>query len=94
VTNVVKSLLPEALSLPHVPVTFFRDEQMPEAMGQGKSPNLKKAMGYHSAWMRMAMKNKKLVEGIDKDRYTFTWEEYHSDWGNRGILYAFYELVD
>jgi hypothetical protein len=96
VTNVVKSLLPEALSLPDVPVTFFQDERIPDTIGQGKSPNLKRAMGYQNAWTRIAMKNKKLVDGIrpDKERYTFSWEEYHSDWGNRGILYAFYKLID
>jgi len=45
--------------------------------------------------MTIAAENIKLLEGIStkREKFTFTWEEYHSDWGNRGILYAFYKLI-
>jgi len=96
VTNIVRSLLPEAMAYADVPITFFCDEKMPKAIGQGKAPDLDRAMGYTAAWMRMSIKNSELVKGLKAgaEEYTFTWEEYNSDWGNRGILYAFYKLIE
>jgi len=95
VTNIIGALLPEAIGKPEVPVTFRIDERIPSQIGQGRSPDLKRAMDYRFAWMAIAATDMKLAEGIksDKQEYTFTWEEFHSDWGNRGILYAFYKLT-
>jgi hypothetical protein len=95
VTNIVKALLPEALNYTNVPVTFRLDEKLPNKIGMGRKPNLKRAMGYSQGWMHIMAKRSNLVEGIklEREKFTFTWEEYHSDWGNRGIIYAFYKLI-
>jgi hypothetical protein len=96
VTNIVRSLLPEAMAYADVPITFFCDERMPKSIGRGKPPDLDRAMGYTAAWMKMSLKNSELVKGLKAgtEEFSFTWEEYSSDRGNRGILYAFYKLIE
>lgn len=93
--NVLKSLLPETLGKRQIPLSFRLDEKMPSNIGRGRPPDLKRAMDYVFAWMSIAAVDLKLADGIGggDPKYTFTWEEYHSDQGNRGILYAFYRLV-
>ena len=93
--TLVRSLLPEAMAYQDVPVTFTRDETMPDVIGRGKSHDIELVTQYSFAWQTIRMVNPSLVEGlkVGNELFTFSWEEYSSESGNRGILFAFYELM-
>jgi hypothetical protein len=95
VNTVVRSLLPEAMAYENLSIAFFRDENMPVDIGNGGRRSLEKATDYPFAWKKITAANSALVEGlkVGNERITFACEEYSSESGNRGILYAFYELT-
>ncbi len=94
--TLVRSLLPEAMAYHDVAVTFTRDDTMPTLIGREKSHDIESVTHYSCAWKTIRSIDPALVEGlkVGKERYTFSWEEYSSESGNRGILFAFYELMD
>jgi hypothetical protein len=95
-STLVRSLLPEAMAYQGVPVTFTRDESMPTSMGREKSHDIESVTHYSFAWQTISRVKPALVEGlkVGDERYTFSWEEYSRESGNRGILFAFYELME
>jgi len=95
VKSVVRSLLPETMAYADLPVSFFRDENMPSDIGNGGQKDLEKGTSYPFAWEKIALTNGSLVEGlkVGKEDYTFSCEQYSSESGNRGILFAFYEIM-
>lgn len=96
VTTVVRSLLPESMAYEDVPISFYRDRKMPASIGRGRLHDLERATNYPFAWRQITQLNPSLIEGlkVGKEQYTFACEEYDSERGNRGILYAFYEITD
>jgi hypothetical protein len=95
VTTIVRSLLPEAMAYEDVPVSFCRDERMPAVIGRKGKPDIERATNYPFAWKKIVETDASLVAGLKAGRedFTFTWEEYDSERGNRGIVYAFYKLI-
>jgi len=95
-STLVRSLLPEAMAYQDVPVTFTRDESMPTVIGREQSHDIESVTHYSFAWQTIRRVNPGLVEGlkVGVERYTFSWEEYSSESGNRGVLFAFYGLID
>jgi hypothetical protein len=95
-STVARSLLPEAMAYPDVPVTFSQDDSMPPSIGRGKFHDIELVTHYSFAWQTIRRVNPILVEGlkVGDERYTFSWEEYSSESGNRGILFAFYGLME
>lgn len=95
-STLVRSLLPEAMAYQDVPVTFNRDESMPTVIGRENSHDIESVAHYSFAWQTIRRVKPALVEGlkVEDERYTFSWEEYSSESGHRGVLFAFYELID
>ncbi len=96
VTTIARSLLPESMAYADVPISFYRDENMPTPIGRGRLHDLERATNYPFAWRMITQLNPALIEGlkVGKEHYTFACEEYDSERGNRGILYAFYEFTE
>ena len=94
-STLVRSLLPEAMAYHDVPITFTRDERMPALIGSEISHDLDSVTQYSFAWQTIRRVNPMLVDGlkVGDERYTFSWEEYSNESGNRGILLAFYEVM-
>ena len=51
---------------------------------------------YLFAWKKIMETNPALVKGlkVGHEKFTFAWQEYERDGGNRGVLLAFYRLEE
>ncbi|MCX6143213.1 MAG: hypothetical protein NTZ35_08335 [Ignavibacteriales bacterium] len=96
VSSLVRSLLPESMVYGDVPISFFLDQNMPPAIGDGTTPDVEKITRYSFAWKKIMETNPALVEGlkVGNEKFTFGWEEYEREGGNRGVLFAFYRLEE
>lgn len=94
VSSLVRSLLPESMVYGEVPISFIFDQNMPAAIGHGTAPDVEKVTRYSFAWSKIKETDPDLVDGlkVGRENCTFSWEEYERAGGNRGVLFAFYEL--
>ena len=94
--SLIRSLLPESMVYGQVPISFFLDQAMPPTIGDGTTPDAEKITRYLFAWKKIMETNPALVKGlkVGHEKFTFAWQEYERDGGNRGVLLAFYRLEE
>ncbi len=96
VSNLVRSLLPESMAYTDALISFFTDRGMPSTVGQNAQQEEEPLTRYPFACAKAKETQPSLVERSTEGRkkFTNTWQEYKGEEGNRGVVVAFYSVVE
>jgi hypothetical protein len=92
--SLVRSVIPESIAYPNVPVSLFIDSNMPSTVGQGMGRVSESVAKYAFAWKKIEETEPLFAEALRprSESYTFSCEEYERGGGHRGVVLAIYEL--